>query len=184
MRTLRVISVLFVVASLPLSAQAPSASATAARAAAPRATTTRGGKMLPGTGNVLTTIQGNALTSTNGRLSDALLRLRDARSGRIVDSQVTDKAGLFAFRGVEPGTYIVEVMAADESTVLTASELLTVNSGDTISVIVKLPLRVMPFGGLAAGHASTGSMAALAAQAASSGIVAIVPSRDATCPIQ
>jgi hypothetical protein len=183
MRTLRAISVLFVVASLPLSAQPPSASATAARAAAPRATTTRGAKMLPGTGNVLTTIQGNALTSTNGRLSDALLRLRDARSGRIVASQVTDNAGLFAFRGIEPGTYIVEVMAADESTVLTASELLTVNSGDTISAIVKLPLRVMPFG-LAAGHASTGSMAALAAQAASSGIVAIVPSRDATCPIQ
>jgi len=166
----------FVLVSLPLSAQAPATTA----GATPRAT-----KLLPGTrGNALTTIQGNALTSTNGPLTDASLRLRDARSGRIVGSQVTDKAGLFAFRGVEPGTYIVEVVARDTSTVLAASELLTVNSGDTISVIVKLPLRIPPFAAVTTHAGSNGSIAALAALAASSGIVAMVSSSDASCPIQ
>jgi hypothetical protein len=178
--TLRCATVLSLLAGLPLSAQTPTKTVAATRST-PGAT-----KLLPGTrSSVLTTIQGNALTSSNGKLADALIRLRDARSGRIVDSQITDKVGLFSFRGVEPGSYIVELMAPDESTVLTASELLTVNSGDTISAIVKLPLRVPLFGGVAAGHAgSTASMAALAAQAAVSGIVAIMPSRDATCPIQ
>src|SRR4051794_22807239 len=47
------------------------------------------------------TIQGNALDSTNGQMSGVVVRLRDARFGRIVDTQLTDKAGLFAFRGVE-----------------------------------------------------------------------------------
>ena len=105
-------------------------------------------RLLPGTRpNVLTTIQGNALSSTNGGLPDAMLRLRNARSGRIVSSQVTDKSGLFAFTGVEPGTYVIEIMSGDQA-VLAASEMLTVNAGETISAIVKLPFRIPPVAGL------------------------------------
>ena len=105
-------------------------------------------KMLPGTrGNVMTTIQGNALSSTNGGLPDAVVRLRDARIGRIVDSQITDKSGLFAFKAVDPGSYIVEIMGNDES-ILAASQMLNVNSGEAISAVVKLPFRIPPFAGL------------------------------------
>jgi hypothetical protein len=170
----------FVVASLPLSAQAPTTPPASARAT-PRPT-----KLLPGThSNVLSTIHGNALTSTNTQLADAPVRLRDARSGRIVETQVTDKGGMFSFSAIEPGNYIVEVMSADDSTVLTASQILTVDAGDVISAVVKLPFHVPPFGGVMAGHAATTpSMAALAAQAASSGIVAVTTSGDPTCPIQ
>src|SRR5262245_44305232 len=53
--------------------------------------------------DVFTTIQGNALTSTNGILTDATVQLRDARFGRIVDVTVTDKAGVFVFRQMNPG---------------------------------------------------------------------------------
>src|SRR5436190_5131421 len=106
MLTVRCAAFLSLIVTLPLSAQVPTGPLATAR------TSTRASKLLPGTrANVLTTIQGNALTSTNSQLADALVRLRDARSGRIVDSIVTDKAGLFAFRGVEPGSYLVEVMA-------------------------------------------------------------------------
>src|SRR3954468_13129554 len=55
-------------------------------------------RILPGTrAGVFSAIQGNALTSTNGSLSKAVVRLRDARSGGIVESQVTDKSGIFSF---------------------------------------------------------------------------------------
>jgi len=168
-------------ASLPLAAQAP---ATTTPATASRAATRGSTKLLPGThGNVLTTIQGNALTSINGPLPDAIVRLRDARFGHIIDIQTTVKAGIFALRGVEPGSYIVEVVAQDQLTVLTASQILNVNAGDAISAIVKLPFRIPPFAGVM-GSNSTQSVAAIATQAATSGIVAVTPVGDVTCPLQ
>src|SRR5207248_1946621 len=42
-----------------------------------------------------TVIQGNALSSTNGQLSHVIVRLRDARYGRIVETQLTDDSGMF-----------------------------------------------------------------------------------------
>ncbi|HEY6214304.1 MAG TPA: carboxypeptidase-like regulatory domain-containing protein [Vicinamibacterales bacterium] len=133
--------------------------------------------------NVLTTIQGNALTSTNGPLAAAVVRLRDARTGKVVDVQTTDEAGLFAFRNVEPGSYVVELMAPDQTTVLTASQMLSVNAGDAASAVVKLPFRIPPFAGIM-GSSSTQSIAALAAQAATSGIAAVTPLGEPTCAIQ
>jgi SdrD B-like protein len=126
------------------------------------------------------TIQGNALTSDNGQLANVTVRLRDARSGRIVDTQLTDKSGLFAFHGVEPGSYVVEIMSSDKTSVLAASQLLNVNSGDALSAVVKLPL-LSPFAGVLGG--SPASAAALLAEAASSSVLAIaVPSQaEPTC---
>ena len=180
MTMLRFVAALSLVgASLPLAAQTP-AQRTPAAQTVQRATP----KMLSGKcGNALSTIQGNALSSTNGQLADQIVRLRDARSGRIVGLQTTDKAGLFAFKGVEPGSYIVELMAQDQSTVLTASQILNVNACDAISAIVKLPFRIPPFAGVM-GHSTTSSVAAITAQAATSGIVAMTPLGDVTCPIQ
>jgi hypothetical protein len=174
----RIAALSFVLASLPLSAQAPSTSSTTSR------TLTPGAGALAGSGNVLTTIQGNALTSTNAPLRDVVVRLRDARTGRIVSTQTTDKAGLFSFANVEPGIYVVELMARDGSTVVAASELLTVNSGDTVSAIVKLTLRVNAFGGVPSGAGSRAGIGALVALAASTGVAVIGGSSDATCPIQ
>jgi hypothetical protein len=181
MTTLRLVpALLLVAASFPLSAQTPVRTTTAA---SPGSATRSAPRLLPGTRDKgLTTIQGNALTSTNGQLSDATVRLRDARNGRIIDSQLTDKSGLFAFRGVEPGSYVVEVMSQDQSTVLTASQILNVNAGDAISAVVKLPFRIPPFAGVL-GSTPT-SAAAIATQAATSGIVAVTAGGDPTCALQ
>ena len=183
MTTLRLVAAFsFVAASFPLSAQTPVRTTTAAR---PENATRSVTRLLPGTHDKgLTTIQGNALTSTNGQLADAGVRLRDARNGRIIDSQVTYKSGLFAFRGVEPGSYVVEVMAQDQSTVLTASQILNVNAGDAISAVVKLPFRIPPFAGVLGSTSTPTSAAAIATQAATSGIVALTASGDPTCALQ
>src|SRR5689334_19965968 len=59
-------------------------------------------------------ISGNALTATNAPLSGAAVRLRDARYGRILDSQTTDAAGVFEFKPVDPGSYVVELLGNDQ----------------------------------------------------------------------
>ena len=122
----------------------------------------------------LGTVQGNALDSTNARMSNARIRLRDARFGRIVDKQLTDKSGIFTFSKVEPGTYIVELVS-DNQSILAASELLNVNAGDLVSAVVKLPFRVPRVTVLGGTAKSTAWI--IATQALASSIVAVVPTR-------
>lgn len=127
-------------------------------------------RLLPGTRvNVFSTIQGNALSSTNGQLRNVAVRLRDARRGRVVDTQFTDKAGSFAFKAVDPGSYIVELIGNDR-TVLAASQLVNVSAGQAVSAVVKLPFRIPPFAGLLGN--SMPSAAAVATEAAASGVLA------------
>jgi hypothetical protein len=142
---------------------------------APRAVS----RLLPGTRpNVLATIQGNALTSTNGALPNTMVRLRDARIGRIVDSQISDRSGLFAFKAVDPGSYIVEIIGNDQ-TILAASQMLNVNAGEAISAVVKLPFRIPPFAGLLGN--TTPSAAAVTAAAGTAQVLA-VQATTATSP--
>jgi uncharacterized protein (DUF2141 family) len=167
-RFLRVTLVLvFAASSLPIAAQQQqlaSATGTVARVAVPRS---------KGVG--LGTIQGNALDSTNRKMVDARMRLRDARFGQIVGTQLTDKSGIFTFQKLEPGSYIVEMMADDQS-ILAASDLLNVDGGQVVSAIVKLPFRVPPAAGLAGGTARSTAWI-IATQAIASSIAAVVPTR-------
>jgi len=123
--------------------------------------------------DTLTMIHGNALDSANGRLAHTVVRLRDARFGRIVDTELTDASGLFEFRAVDPGSYIVEVMGNDSS-VLAASRILNVNAGDVVSVVVKLPSKAPSFAAIL-GAIGPPAAALILAQAAASGVAAVVP---------
>jgi hypothetical protein len=121
--------------------------------------------VLPGTPEAaFSTIRGSAIDSTNGILPDSPVRLRDARLGRIVGMQRTDKSGLFEFRAVDPGIYIVELLS-DTDTVLAASQLINVNAGEAVSTLVKLPFRLPALGGLL-GHTTTQAIAITSAAAA------------------
>ena len=143
-----------------------------ARLTAPRPVTAR-----PTT---LTTIQGNALDATNGNLANVVVRLRDARFGRIVDTELTDKSGLFAFRTLDPGSYIVELIG-NQSTVLAASQILNVEAGEIVSAIVQLPLLVPVVG--AAGTSTVATAAAIVTEAAATGVVAVIAT-DPVSPIE
>jgi hypothetical protein len=97
-------------------------------------------KLLPGTRvTVLSTIKGTAMNAVNLPLQDTLVRLRDARFGRIVDTQKTDNLGVFTFSNVDPGTYVVEIVNPSNSTALASSQILYVGTGDSVSTLVKLP---------------------------------------------
>jgi len=154
--------------------QAPDASV-----AGVRAVRTSLPQVLPGTrASAFTTIQGNALDSMNGVLPNSPVRVRDARSGRIAGSQMTDTSGFFSFTSIDPGTYVVELTGKDQ-TVLAASQLLTVSSGDTISAIVKLPFKIPPFAGLL-GHTVQQALAITSAAAASGVLATEVTGVDAS----
>jgi hypothetical protein len=131
-----------------------------------------------------TTIQGNALTSTNGQLAETMVRLRDARYGRVMDSVITDKSGMFAFRAIDPGSYIVEIVSTDQATVLAASQILNVNAGDVVSAVVKLPFRLPPFAGIlgsnAAASATPTTAAAVVTQAAANSVLIVATPSGAT----
>lgn len=155
--------------AISLAAQQPATPT--ARAAARTAVQRAGGHpILPGTpDSVSTLIQGNALTATNGQLVGSIVRLRDVRFGRIVDSQVTDRAGLFTFRAFDPGSYVVELVGNDQA-VLVASQVLNVNAGEVVSVVVQLPFRAASFVEHLE-HAVPQALAVLSA-AAASGVLA------------
>jgi len=118
--------------------------------------------------NAFSTIQGNALRATGLGLSGVTVRLRDARFGRIVDTQTSDPSGLFAFREIDPGVYIVELVG-DDHRVLAASQMVNVTAGDAVSVPVRIPFRALPLGGVLGD--STTAAAIISAEAAAAGIL-------------
>jgi hypothetical protein len=121
----------------------------------------------------LTIIQGKALSASDIPMPGVLLRLRDARVGRVVETQLTDESGMFAFKLEDPGSYIVELLGRDQRPLAT-SAILIVNAGDTVSVVVKEPVRVKPFAGLLSSSIAP-SAALIATQAVATGIAAVVP---------
>jgi hypothetical protein len=87
-----------------------------------------------------------------------------------VDTRQTDAAGLFAFRAVDPGSYVVELLTPDRTAVLASSQLLNLNAGDAVTTVVKLPFRIAPLAGVL-GH-SAPQAAVIASAAAASGVLA------------
>jgi len=175
---------LVAVTTMPVIAQ--QSTSTGPRAATPRSTAARATprldapQLLPGTpSNVFTTISGNALTPTNMSLSNAFVRLRNARMGQIVETLVTDESGLFAFRAVDPGSYIVEIVDARQISVLAASQVLSAGPGEVVSAIVKLPFFSAPLTSILGTNPA--AIGIVTAQAASAGVLSAQVAGAATC---
>ena len=184
-RVLCGVGALLVAATTPIVAQ--QANATGPRGASPQATVARSTsaridapRLLPGTrADVFTTIQGNALTSTNASLANAIVRLRDARAGYIVGTQTTDQSGLFTFRTIDPGSYIVEIIDTNQASVLAASQVLNAGPGEAISAVVKLPFRIPSFAGVLGTQPAT--LGTVTSQAASAGVLGTQVAGAPTC---
>ena len=79
------------------------------------------------------------MSRTNAALPNARIRLRDARRGRIVESVLCDAFGAFAFRGLEPGSYVAELLSPNSGAVVASSALIEVNAGQQQATVVKEP---------------------------------------------
>jgi hypothetical protein len=132
--------------------------------------------VLPGTPpSAFATILCQALTASNTPLSNVVLRVRDARLGRIVTAQRTDVEGRVRFDPIDPGSYIIELVGDDQS-IRATSQLLSVNAGESVATIVRLPSRLEAFAAVL-GH-SAPQAAAIAAAAAAAGVLAVQSTND------
>jgi len=123
-------------------------------------------------------IQGTAVNWTNAALASAPVRLRNARSGRIVGSAVTDRFGAFEFRSLEPGSYVVELMSPGNE-VLATTPIINVNAGQPVAALIKLPFRSPPLGG-ALGKSLPTALAVTAAAVAAGVLATSVTGAPAT----
>lgn len=123
------------------------------------------------TRSVFTAVEGAVLKADSSKFAGALVRLRDARVGRIVLSQQADDDGLFRFRPLDRGSYIVELLA-DERTVLAASPLVSVNAGEIAQTVVREPLQAVDY---AVARFADAHAAAVRSAAATAGILASEP---------
>ena len=132
--------------------------------------------VLPGTpSSAFATILCQALTANNQPLANVVLRVRDARLGRIGTALRTDAEGRVSFDLVDPGSYIIELIGDDQS-IRATSALLSVNAGESIATIVRLPSRLEAVAGFLSHGAP--QAAAIAAAAAAAGVLAVQSTND------
>jgi hypothetical protein len=124
------------------------------------------------------TVQGTAVDALGRVLPKAVVRLRDARTGQIFATDLSDKAGLFSFGSVDPGLYVVEIVGPDK-TVLAASSLLSVDPGQVVSTALRLPFRLPMFGGFLGN--SVPSATSVLSAAAASGVLATSVTGEQVC---
>ena len=154
------------------------ASAAAAQPPAPARSAPRAPKagVLPGTpASAFATIHCQALTATNQPLASVVLRVRDARLGRIVTTVKTNAEGRVSFEQIDPGSYSIELIGDDQS-IRATSQLLSINAGESIATVVRLPSRLAAFAG--ALSQSAPQAAAIAAAAAAAGVLAVQSTND------
>jgi len=128
------------------------------------------GNLLQGTRALSSSIQGTAVNWTNSAMANTPIRLRDARLGRVLNSVMTDRFGSFEFDGLEPGSYVVEMMSPANDAVLAATPIINVDSGQRVAALVKLPFRPPALGG--AFGTSLASALAITSAAVAAGVLA------------
>ena len=141
-RTKSAVAVLLVAAiNVQAAAQTPAAVQGSGRGtrSAPPSADPPPGTVLPVTpASAFGTIHVSALSAANSPLVHWTVRLRDARFGRRLAMNLTDEAGSFTFRDVDPGSYIIELIGGDQ-TIRATSALLAVDAGASVFAVVRLP---------------------------------------------
>jgi hypothetical protein len=123
----------------------------------------------PGIGVRTTSIVGVAWQADNTPIPNAKVRLRNVVTGRIAAAAMANEAGQFTFSGVEPGSYLIELVT-DAGKIQTVGHTFTVAPGETVATFVRLSAKAPWFNGFFSNAAS-----AVAATAASAGVTALAP---------
>jgi hypothetical protein len=84
----------------------------------------------------MATLSGTAQNSSGRALARYTVQVRDAVSGDVVGSTLSNSAGSFTFTGLPPASYIVEVVDAAGQVVGT-SAVTTVTAGANVAVAVQ-----------------------------------------------
>jgi hypothetical protein len=103
----------------------------------------------------------------NSPVSNALVRLRNITTGRIMMGAQSDAMGRFSFSAVAAGSFIVELVDQGGS-IRAVGQMFSVGPGDTVATFIRLPSRAGWFDGF-----FTNAAAAALATAASLGVTAV-----------
>jgi hypothetical protein len=130
-------------------------------------------------GNTNAVVAGQTLDSTGAPLPFASIRIRNLDTGAIVQRSTSSYLGEFSF--VVPGgsTYVVELVDKRTGQVLAVGPAVTVNAGEAVGVIVKLPAKLPTLAGFFGNAAG-----AILSAAAAAGITAVTATGDPVTPEQ
>lgn len=117
---------------------------------------------------------GTARDSADEVIAEAHVQLRNLRTGTIDQAATTNAEGAFAFRSIEPGTYVVEMTLAGGG-VAALSEATTVGAGEVVQTLVRLTARTRSFGWWMGSTANSA-----VSQAASVGVLTVEPGLPVT----
>ncbi len=137
--------------------------------------------LLPGTRGAFALIEGKVVDARDKPIPRASVRLRDVRTGKIADLKRADDVGRFAFRGVDPGNYVVELLS-DKDIVLAASRMISVNAGDSATTLVKLSTQRGSLAGFLGHQAPIAAI--VMGSAAAAGILAVRSSNCVSPPCE
>jgi hypothetical protein len=137
--------------------------------------------------DLFASIQGTAVNWTNAPMANTPIRLRNARLGRVVDMVRTDRFGAFEFHNLEPGSYVAEMMNSTNDAVLASTSIVNVDSGQSVSVLIKLSQRTASPAAVF-GSSAAATALAITAAAAAAGVLATsvagAPATDRALPGQ
>jgi hypothetical protein len=121
------------------------------------------------------TINGVARTSDQKPISDCTANARDAGTGQVADTKKCTPAGAFVFSGLQPGSYVVEVVDVTGK-IVALSPAVSVAAGTAVSVTVTSTLAAGAIAAAAGGGIGLLGLgtAATVAVIAAAGAVAIV----------
>lgn len=130
---------------------------------------------VPGTGSAVSfspatnALIGTARDAGDDIIAEAHVQLRNLHTGAVGQTAITNGEGAFAFRAIEPGTYVVELTLATGA-VAALSEATTVGTGEVVQTLVRLTTRTRTFGWWLGSTTNS-----VASQAAASGVLAVDP---------
>lgn len=104
------------------------------------------------------TVLGSAWKGDTTPYPHARIRLRNVESGRGIAKTVSDGDGRFRFETVNPGVYVVELLADDDK-VLAVGDIFSVTAGAQALTLVRLSSKAPWFGGFF-GNAAAAAIAA------------------------
>ena len=102
------------------------------------------------------TISGVARNASSQPLPNQAVRLRNAETGQLTATTTTGAAGQFSFTGLNPGTYVVEVLD-DRGQVIGSSAAIVLSQGAMIAGGLVIQASALGAAGVAAAGATGGA---------------------------
>jgi carboxypeptidase family protein len=119
---------------------------------------------------VLATLSGTATSSTKEPLGHVLVRLRSIHTGNVMAATSSDAAGRFSFAGLNPDTYVIELVSAAGQIVGTSAAISVSGGAVVTGVMVSSSVAAAAAAGSASLLTTLGIVTAAAASAAIAGV--------------